>query len=150
MRRECRTGADCRGNLRGRRPSVADARHHALGDDGFDELWSVRPFGRKRHQANVASGGILETLELGKIGRPDPGCGMRSARTIVRRDIRTLQMERLHYRTVRDGFLRSSEIAQRGRHVLRRSGDHGRKHSCNAASEHRTKGLRDLFVAGVG
>src|ERR1700722_2838160 len=66
-------------DLRSRSPGMANARYHALFDDLLDEARSVRPFGRKRHQANVAVGGFLEAQELAEIGRPDPARRMRTA-----------------------------------------------------------------------
>ena len=142
--------ANCIGDLGRRSPGVANARDHAFLDNLLDEAGGSRPLGGKRHQANVASGGFLEAVELGEIGRPDPLRGMGAARTVVRRDVRAFQMERLHHSSVRDGFLCAGEIAQRRRHVLGRSGDHGGKHSCNAAGEHVADGLCDLLMAALG
>ena len=96
---------------------------------------AVRPFGRKRHQPNVALGGFLEAMELGEIGRPDPARRMRAARPIVGGNVGALQMESLHRRSLpRMDSLALARLRSARGHVLGRAGNHGGEETRDAAA----------------
>ena len=111
----------------------------------FDVARRFGPLRRQRDQPNVTLGGILPAAEFFEIRRPDPARRMRAARTIVRRDVRTLDVKRFHRRTFGERLARPRQIAQRSQHVFRRSGDHGGKEARHAGRKHRADRTRDFF-----
>ena len=80
-------------DLLGSGVGMADAGHYAFGGDGFDITERLRPIGRQRHDANLIAGGILPAVEFIQIRRAHPAEGMRAARAVVGRDVRTFNME---------------------------------------------------------
>src|SRR6185295_10940444 len=92
MRGKRRAGTHSVGNLLSRSPRVADAGDHAFLRELVDIVRRFGPLRRERHQPNIALGCILPALELFEIRRTDPARRMRPARTIVRRNVRTLDV----------------------------------------------------------
>jgi hypothetical protein len=132
---------------------VTDTCHHSLLHDGFDEARSLGPLGRERDKTDVPAGVALETTELLEIGRADPARRMCAAWAVLRRNVRAFEMEGFHCLTndggaFGDGFLSIREVLERRGYVVWRARDHSGEKTRDPAGEHRTDGIRDLFVSG--
>jgi hypothetical protein len=75
---------------------------------------------------------------------------MRATRSVVRRDVRTFDVEAIDGGAFAQRFLGAFEVAQCAHHAVRRSGDHRGIEARDACGEEAADGVRDLFRSALG
>ena len=129
---------------------VADGDDRAFTDQVLDVARRFGPFRRDRDQAGVALGGVLPAMEFLDIRRAHPARGMGAARTVVRRDMRALDVEAFEGAAVRELALGAGQVAQGPEHGFGRAGDDGRKKTRDAGAEKDFERAGDLVLGRVG
>ena len=120
VRGECGAGAYGRGDRFRLGGGMADGRHHARAHDVLDVGGSFRPLGREGHNPDRTASRFLPALEFRDIGGTHPLARMRAARTVLRRDMRTLYVESVQGAAMRKAFAGGRQAGKSRRHALAR------------------------------
>ena len=150
MRRHRRARSHRRGDLLRGSAGVPDAHNNPPSYEGFDEPRRFGPFGRQRDQANQAVSRFLKSVEFLEIGRPHPVVWMRAPRAVLRRDVGPLQMDAFDGLPFGNPFARFRQVAQSGRHVVRRPGDHRSQKTRDTAGMQLAQRTADVLMRGEG
>ena len=150
MSRHGRARRHCVPDLLARGLCVADAHHNALAYDRLNVFVGARPFRRNRHQFHMPVAGIHPAAEFRDIRRPDAVPGMRSARPVLGRYVRALDVKPFHSPSLRYGGARFCQVSYGVFHALDRSGDHGGKQAGHTGGELGAQRARNILLRRSG